>query len=115
MVKTKADIQLNATMRLLTIALRLESAANVLEECIKIFCNNESSRQAISKRSQTVKRYILPLLFHASDSMKEISTTLAPIAHVSYAHKRTENKRTNDVVDETNMRMSPDLQLVCDY
>ena len=115
MVKTKADIQLDATMRLLTIALRLESAANVLEECTKIFCNNESSRQAISKRSQTVKRYILPLLFHASDSMKEISTTLAPIAHVSYAHKRTENKRTNDVVDETNMRMSPDLQLVCDY
>jgi hypothetical protein len=117
MIKTKADLQLDATMRLLTIALRLESAANVLEEWTKIFCNNESSRQAISKRSQTVKvkRCILPLLLHASDSMKDISTTLAPIAHVSYAHKRNENKRTNDVVDESNMRMSPDLQLVCDY
>ncbi len=47
MIKTKADLQLDATMRLLTIALRLESVANVLEECTKIFCNNESSRQAI--------------------------------------------------------------------
>ena len=115
MVKTKADIQLNATMRLLTIALRLESAANVLEECTKLFCNNQTSRQVISKRSQTVKRYILPLLWHVSNSMKDISATLAPIAHVRYAHKRTESKRKNDVVDESNTQMSPDLQLVCDY
>ena len=74
MVKTKADIQLDATMRLLTIALRLESAANVLEECTKILCHSQTSRHLISKRSQQVKRYIIPLLSHAADSMKYIST-----------------------------------------
>ena len=47
--------------------------------------------------------------------MKDISTILAPIASVSYAHNRTENKRKHDVVDESNTRMSPDLQLVCNY
>ncbi len=47
--------------------------------------------------------------------MKDFSATLSHIARVSYAHKRTESKRKNDVVDESNTRMSPDLQLVCDY
>ena len=115
MIKMKADLQLEATTCLLTIASRLESAANVLEECTKLFCNNQTSRQVISKRSQTVKRYILPLLWHVSNSMKDIIATLAPIANLSYAHKRTESKRMNDVVDESNTQMSPDLQLVCDY
>ena len=47
--------------------------------------------------------------------MKDISATLSHIACVSNAHKRTESKRKNDVVDESNTQMSPDLQLVCDY
>ena len=62
-----------------------------------------------------MKRYIISLLWHAADSTNDISTTLAPIASVSYAHNRTENKTTNDVVDESNTQTSPDLQLVCDY
>jgi len=43
MIKTKADLQLEATTRLLTIASRLESAANVLEECSKLFCKYQTS------------------------------------------------------------------------
>jgi hypothetical protein len=34
---------------------------------------------------------------------------------VKYVHKRTEDERKFEVVDESNTRMSPDLQLVCDY
>lgn len=66
------------------------------------------------KKLQQVKRYIIPLLWHASDSMKDITATLAHIASVRYAHK-TKNKRENDVAEESNTWMSPDLQLVFDY
>jgi hypothetical protein len=115
MKKTKDDHQLEATMRLLTTASRLESAASVLEECTKIFSDNQTSKKMILNRSQQVKRYIVPLLMHAADCLREVSPTIAPIARVSYAQKRTNNKRKNDVLDESNTQMSRDLQLVCDY
>jgi hypothetical protein len=46
--------------------------------------------------------------------MKDISTTLAPNASVSYHTIELEKKKI-DVVDESNTLMSPDLQLVHDY
>jgi hypothetical protein len=114
-IQTKQDKQFEETKRLLMVASRLESAANVLEDCTKIFCNKESSRFLLSKSSQHVKRYIIPLLRHAAESLNDVSTTVAPIASVTYAHNRTENERNIDVVDESNTQISPDLQLVCDY
>ena len=93
----------------------LESAANFLEESIKIFCDIQSSRSSISKRSQHLKRYIVPLIWCAAESLNDISKSLAPISSMKYVHKRTEGKRKLKVVDESNTRMSPDLQLVCDY
>jgi hypothetical protein len=49
------------------------------------------------------------------DSLNDISKKLAPIGSVKYVHKRTEDKRKFKVVDESNTRMSPDLQIACDY
>jgi hypothetical protein len=106
---TKTDKQFEETKRLLMVATRLESAANVLEDCTKIFCNKQSSR------SQHVKRYIILLLWHAAESLNDISTAVDPIASVVYAHNKTKNKIKIDVVDESNTRISPDLQLVCNY
>jgi hypothetical protein len=97
-IKTKTDTQIKATKHLLTTASWLESVANVLEEYRKILCNNQTSRHLILKRSQ-VMRYIIPLLWHAANSMKDISTTLASIFSVSYAQNRTENTRKIEVVD----------------
>ncbi len=57
----------------------------------------------------------MPLIWYAVDSLNDISKKLAPIGSVKYVHKRTEDKRKFEVVDESNTRMSPDLQLVCDY
>ncbi len=76
-IKTETDTQFKATKHLLMTASRLESAANVLEEYTKILCNTQTSRHLILKRSQQLKRYIIPLYWHATDSMKDISTTLA--------------------------------------
>ncbi len=114
-IQTKTDTQFEATKHLLMTMSQLESATYVLEEYTKILCNNQTSRYLTSKRSQHVKRYIIPLIWHAANSMKDISTSLAPFASVSYAHNRTENKRKIDVVDESNTLMSPDLHLVRDY
>ncbi len=55
------------------------------------------------------------MLLHAANSLNDISTIHAPIASVSFAHKRTEYKRIMDIVDKSNTRMSPYLQLVCNY
>ncbi len=57
----------------------------------------------------------MPLIWYAADSLNDISKKLAPIGSVKYLHKRTEDKRKFEVVDESNTRMSPGLQLVCDY
>ncbi len=57
----------------------------------------------------------MPLIWYAADSLNGISKSLAPICSVKYVHKRTEGKRKFEVVDESNTRMSPDLQLVCSY
>ncbi len=114
-IQTKTDTKFEAKKHLLTTASRLESAAKVLGECIKIFCDNQSSRSLISKRLQHLKRYIVPLIWCAADSLNDISKKLAPISSVKYVHKRTEGKRKFEVVDESNTKMSPDLQLVCNY
>ena len=46
----------------------------------------------------------------------EVSKSLAPIPSVNYVHRRMEAKRKSEVVDvSSNSRISPDLQLVCDY
>jgi hypothetical protein len=114
-IQTKTDSMFESTKHLLMTASRLESAAKVLGECFKIFGDNQSSRSLISKRSQHLKRYIVPLIWYAADSLNDISKKLAPIGSVKYVHKRTEDKRKFKVVAESNTRMSPDLQLVCNF
>ncbi len=52
-IQTKTDTMFEATKHLLTTASWLESGAKVMEECIKMFCDNQSSRSLISKRSKT--------------------------------------------------------------
>ena len=50
-----------------------------------------------------------------ADTIEDIGQVLAPIASVKYVHNRKELERKKDIVDPTNTRMSPDLQLVSDY
>ena len=67
-------------------------------------------------RTQQLKRYVVPMIAFAANSIAEISKHLAPIPSVNYVHRRMEVKRKNDVVDESsNSLLSPYLRLVCDY
>ncbi len=112
--QTKNDTKFEATKHLLLTALQLKSAAIVLEEYIKVICNVTSSRSLILKKSQHLKKYIVPMILYAAKSLDEISKSLLPIPSVNYVHKRMEVKRKSEVVDDSNSRMNPDLQLVCD-
>jgi hypothetical protein len=87
----------------------------VLEEYIKVICNIESSCTSIVKKSQHLKKYIVPMILYAAKSLDKISKSLLPIPSVNYVYKRMEVKRKSEVVDNSNSWMSPDLQLVCDY
>jgi hypothetical protein len=69
----------------------------------------------ILKKSQHLKKYIVPMISYAAKSLDKISKSLLPIPSVNYVHKRMEVKRKSEVVNDSNSRMSPDLQLVCDY
>lgn len=114
-VKTKTDAKFEAAQHLLLTASRLSSAANVLEGYFKEINSDQSSRLLIS-RTQKMKRYIVPMIVSAANSIAEISKELAPIPSVTYVHKRMEVKRKNDSINESsNSLLSPDLQLVCDY
>jgi hypothetical protein len=114
-VKTKTDAKFEAAQNLLLTASRLSSAANVLKEYITEINSDPPSRLLIS-RTQQLKRYVVPMIAYAANSIAEISKHLAPIPSVNYVHRRMEVKRKNDVVDESsNSRLSPVLRLVCDY
>ena len=98
---------------LLLTALQLLSAANVLKEYIKVICSDQSSRTLIVKKSQHLKKYIVPMMTYTANSVAEISKSLAPILSVNYVHHRMDVKRRSDIVDESsNSHISPDLQLV---
>ena len=115
-IQTKTDTKFDATTHLLLTASRLSSAANVLDEYLKVITSDDSSRSLIKKESQHMKRYIVPMITYAANSVMEISKSLAPIPSVNYVHRRMEAKRKSEVVDVSNNScISPDLQLVCDY
>ena len=115
-IRTKTDAKLKATRHLLLTASRLLSAANVLDEHVKVISSDESSCSLINKRSQHMKRYIVPMISYAANSVMKINKSFAPIPSVSYVHCIVEAKRKSEVVDKSsNSRISPDLQLVCDY
>jgi hypothetical protein len=115
-VRTKTNVRFEAMKHLLLTALQLLSAANVLKEYIKVICSDQSSRTLIVKKSQHLKKYIVPMMTYTANSVAEISKSLAPILSVNYVHRRMDVKRRSDIVDESsNSHISPDLQLVCDY
>ncbi len=114
-IQTKNDAKFEATKHLLLTVLQLESAAIVLEEYIKVICNVESSRTSIVEKSQHLKKYIVPMISYAAKSLDKISKSLLSIPSINYVHKRMEVKRKSEVVNDSNSRKSPDLQLVYDY
>ena len=112
---TKSDAKFEATKHLYLTATRLNNAAKVLEEYCGVFSDKLASRTKIVQKSQHLKRYIVPLLTYAADTIDDMGKVLAPIASVKYVHDRNERKRKSDVVDPNNPRMGPDLQLISDY
>jgi len=69
----------DATTHFLLTTSRLLSAANVLDEYVKVISSDESSHSLINKKSQHMKRYIVPMITYAANSVMEVSKSLAPI------------------------------------
>jgi len=57
----------------------LLSATNVLDEYVKVISRDESSRSMINKKSQHMKRYIVPMITYATKYVMEISKS--PCTH----------------------------------
>ena len=114
-IRTKSDVRFEATKELLITATNLERAAKVLDNYTRLFINIGTSRNEIIAKSRQLKNFISPLLSRAAASLNDISNNLAPIPSVKYLHIRNERKRVREVVDESNSRMSPELQLVSNY
>jgi hypothetical protein len=112
---TKSDVQFEATKELLVTASNLERAAKVLEDYTRLFINIGTSCNEINAKSRQLKNIITPLLSSAAKSLNDISNSLAPIPSVKYLHDRIEQKRVREVVDESNSRTLPELQLVSNY
>ena len=100
--------------QLLVTARRLDSGGRLLQEFIDYACSNEASISGIKRKSQQIKRGVLPMIMKASSTLEGIGPILAPAASTKYVFNRTECKRKRDVVDESST-LSPDLQLVMNY
>ena len=111
---TKTDSKLMAMDQLLVTARRLDSGGRLLQEFIDYACSNEASISGIKRRSQQLKRGVVPMIQKASSTLEGIGTILAPVASTKYIFNRNECKRKRDVVAE-NSTLSPDLQLVMNY
>jgi hypothetical protein len=86
-----------------------------MEDYTKLFINIQTSRNKKIAKSRQLKNIIEPLLTCAAKSLYDISNRVAPIPSVKYLHDRTERKKLRKVVNESNSRMSPELQLVSNY
>ena len=113
--RTKSDVRFEATKELLITASNLERVATVLDDYTRLFINIGTSRNEIIAKSRQLKSIIRPLLSRAATSLNDISNRIAPIPFVKYLHDKNERKRVREVVDESNSRMSPELQLVSNY
>jgi len=71
-VKTKTDAKFEAAQNLLLTALQLLSATNVLKEYITEINSDPPSCLLIS-RTQQLKRYVVPMIAYAANSIAEIS------------------------------------------
>jgi hypothetical protein len=114
-IRTKSDIQFEATKELLITATNLKRATKVLDDYTRLFINIGTSRNKIIAKSRQLKNFIRPLLSQAAASLNDISNSIALIPSVKYLHDRNKRKRVREVVDESNTRMSPELQLVSNY
>jgi hypothetical protein len=101
-IQTKTNVRFEAMKHLLLTAPWLLSAANVLEEYIKVIGINQSICTLITKKSQHLKKHIVPMISYAANSVAEISKSLAPIPSVNYVHHRMEVKRKSDIVNESS-------------
>ena len=112
---SKANSKLEASQHLFATSARTKNAVDVLEELCTILNDPTSSKSLLKRKSMHLKKYIIPMLSSAADSMNDAAKTLAPIARVEYIHNRKESKRKKEVIDPSNSRMSPELQLIHDY
>jgi hypothetical protein len=85
----------------------------VLDECNKNIGNHQSSCIMISKKSQHIKKYIVPMISYTANSPSGIGKKISPIPSVDYVHSRMEIERKSEVIHENNSQMSPDF--LCDY
>ncbi len=70
---------------------------------------------SLSTKSRQMKDIIRPFLTCAVKSLYDNSNRVAPIPSVKYLHDRIESKKLRKVVNESNSRMLPELQLVSNY
>jgi hypothetical protein len=82
--RTKTDSKLMAMDQLLVTARRLDSGGRLLQEFIDYACSNEASISGIKRRSQQLKRGVVPMIQKASSTLEGISKTLAPVASTKY-------------------------------
>lgn len=91
---------------------------NVIEELVD-YTNtlSDTSKENESKRQEVLKNMrqsILPMLYIASNSMKQTAMSFAPFAGTDTVHKRKDVQKKRDVVDKTS-ELSPALQMINDF
>ena len=77
---SKEDKDMEAVEHVYMTVTRFGNVAKVLEEYCAIFSDMHSSRTKIAQKSQHLKRYIIPLIKHASSTLEDTGIVLLPIA-----------------------------------
>jgi hypothetical protein len=117
--QTTCDKKLDAARQLLLTANALLRAESWLRDCLTSFGDNRTSRTEVTKKSREMKKYLLPMMTQAAESMKKAGTILAPIPRVEYIQKRHSAKRKWEAIEATRNsitnNMSEDMQIVAAY
>ena len=75
------------------LAARLLDATQVLEEIHSIFSDEGSSNRSKESALRDLKKNVIPLMKHVSDTVHKTAVTVAPVASTLYAHQQLENQK----------------------
>ena len=105
--QSKDDKQLGAVLNLYDISARLSDATLVLKEIHSVFSQDGSSDRSKESALRDIKKNLIPLLKHASDTVLISAPLVAPIASTKYVHERLEIQKKQSAAAEVTPTDNP--------
>jgi hypothetical protein len=112
---TKTDYKVTAVCDLYEASYRLKNIMKEFESFLSLIDGDSSINGEMKKNSRNIKQCLLPAIRKIVDIIVVSSKHVAPIPGMKVACDKKERHASREVVDTSNKRKSPDLQVLESY